>query len=163
MARSEFLYIPGKIYWCRGTVPEVYGDERFWSVTVYPTTDGMKVVKSLYEAPPIMNRLRRDDDGDFIKFKRPCSKKFKGAITALLPPRIIDKDDQPITALVGNGSDGIVKVEVYSFNKPRVGRAARWDSLRIDNFVPYESKRDMLAEEERQVRNFDKQPLLPAF
>lgn len=163
MAKSQFLYIEGKIFWCRAVIPEVWADERFWSVTVYPNAKGLAVVKSLLEPPSIMNKLKRDEDGDYIRFKRPCQRKFNGEIKAFTPPVVLDKEGQPLTTLVGNGSDGIVKLEVYQFNKPRYGRAARWESLRIDNLIPYESKRDQTEAEERQTRNFDQQPVMPSF
>ena len=165
MARAtNYVYVPGKLFWVRSIQPETFGDESFWSVTVYPTPDGMKEIKKLKEHPAIMNVLKRDEDGDYIKFKRPCQKRWGGQVRAFTPPLILDKDGKPLTdVLVGNGSDGVVKLEVYQFSKPRVGRAARWESLRVDNLIPYEPNKDMMDNQQAQVAGLDKVPTLPSF
>lgn len=74
-----------------------------------------------------------------MTFRRPANKKIRGELRAFAPPNIMDKSGQLITDLIGNGSDGIVKLEIYGF-KPPIGNpaiAARLLAIRVDNLVPY--------------------------
>lgn len=142
MPTKEYEYVSGKLFWVKHKVPEAYGEDRFWSVTIYPDAEGMKAVSRLREAPSVLNKLKEDDDGEYIRFKRACQKKVRGTWRVYDPPTVLDREGKPLDDLIGNGSDGTVKLEVYKWSTPFPGKAARWESLKVDNLVPYTSKRD---------------------
>lgn len=160
--KKEYAYIPGKIIWCKHKIPEAWEDDRFWSIIVYPNDEGKQVIKKLKEPPAILNVMKKDDDGEYMKFKRPCQKDIKGRLVTFDNPIVLDRDGQPFDGMVGNGSDGVVKLLVYKYRQGK-GRAVRWESVRIDNLIPYERERDMPEEQQLQIKGLDQQPQQPMF
>lgn len=57
---------------------------------------------------------------------------------ALEAPKVVDADDNPVTAMIGNGSVGNVQVFSYDYNvSGRKGTAAMLTKVRITNLVEY--------------------------
>ena len=102
----------------------------------------------------IMNEAKLDDDGHYISLKRPWTRKYKGQDVGFTPPVVLDKNNMPWPSdkWVGHGSDVTIKCEYYTFKPPfkqKRGSAIRLVSARIEDYVPYEPKRDLT---EHQVK-----------
>jgi hypothetical protein len=98
--------------------------------------------------------MKKDDDGYYIQFSREPSKLMRGKVVAFAAPKVVDKDGVPIDgSRVGNGSDVTVRLEVYQHGTPNGGKAkaARFDSIRIDNLVPYQPDRDLGSQDEKDA------------
>jgi hypothetical protein len=85
-----------------------------------------------------------ETDGWYLTLSRRVSITVKGREVGLEPPKVIDKEGAPITVMVGNGSDGVAKCVLWSFNPmPGIsGKALRWEGLRVDNLIPFDSNKD---------------------
>lgn len=157
MAKTEYIKIPGKLSWVKTSNPNKWHK---WTVTVHPTPDGLELVRNL-QADGVKNVLSKDEDGWKVTFSRPTSKEIKGKVVGLVPPEVFQADGvTPLRdILVGNGSDGVVKLEVYTHGIPgsdKKAKAARFLSLRIDNLIPFELKRDFDEDGQRAAEGLDK-------
>lgn len=170
---ADWVYLKGKFKWCRPNKPDPWGN---WKTDFYPTSEDMEKFRELKKTHPttgalgIRNVIKKDDDGEFITVRRPLEKEYGGVMKGFVPPMMLDgtkkMDDGnymplPIGTLIGNGSDGVLKIEVYSYRDPTSkgkARAIRWAGGRIDNLVPFEGKKDYSPDEEKQAEGFDKQP-----
>ena len=152
----DYVYFKGKCSWANHLV---VADSEFnkWHVTLHFTPESLEEFRAL----KLRTHLKKDDDGYFAKLSRPVNKMIKGKLIAFLPPKIFDKDGQPYTGTIGNGSDVTVKCEVYKYTPPggkeRLN-AIRMESMRIDNLVPYEPKRDYTPAEAKAADGLTDQP-----
>lgn len=159
---TDYVFISGVLSWVQTARPNKWDK---WSVTVHPNEDGLAKIRDL-QAEGLKNVLSKDEDGWKVTFSRPIQlKKRDGSVSPMQPPLVLDKDNKPIIdKLIGNGSTGTVKLEVYKHRIPmsegKTAKAARFAAIKIDNFVPYESKRDMSDDELKQTKGLeDVQPL----
>lgn len=132
---TDFVKIKGKLKWARTIKPEEYEGTRFWRVTVYPDAESLPIVEDLVKQG-IKNVLKKDEEGYYISFKRPTEKDFNGVVKAFDPPKVTDKDGNPLDVLIGNGSVGVVELECYGYRK-RSGKAARLFGIQVTELVPY--------------------------
>lgn len=163
---QTFLYFKGKAKWARLQQPDEHGN---YGMNLYLTQesygDFMRELKE--KDPAVLNVVGKDEDGYFVKFKRPTSKLMRGKITTFAPPVVVDGSKTlpdgshpPLTDMLGNGSDVTVKVLVYPYNKPTggKGRATRLESVRVDNLIPYTPKKDFDEGQQNQVEGLSEQP-----
>lgn len=141
--KEEEVFIKGKIKWCKHLRPDDLYPPGKWSVVMYIEGEDLEKVRQ-WQADGIKNAVKKDEDGWYITLSRKVSILVKGHERGLEPPKVIDKEGKPITELVGNGSDGIAKCVLWSFNPmPGIsGKALRWEALRVDNLVPFDSNKD---------------------
>lgn len=126
---TEIFYFTGTAQWLKARKP----DEKYnnYSVDLYLDDTSMKVFK----ASGLQLEVKKDDKGEFVKFRRPHAKPIKNEMVEFGPPKILDKDGKTeFDGLVGNGSKVTIKVSVYDSMK---GKGHRWESARIDELVPY--------------------------
>jgi hypothetical protein len=161
MAYTEYEYFQGKAHWAKLNTPDLQFNN--WNVKVYLTPDSYDKFMKLREpkggVDGILNEVRQEEDGYSVVFRRPCSKTWLGKETLLPPPIVVDKDGNPFSGGIGNGSDITVKCERYTYNKPfkkGKGTAIRMMGVRIDNLVPYERK-DLTKDQEIQIKGIDEQ------
>jgi len=163
MASTEYVFVKGKLSWVKTTVPNEWGK---WTCTIHPNEESLNKIRDL-QAEGVKNVLKKDDDGYYVTFSRPTQKMIKGKVIGLAPPEVLQADGKtPLTGqLVGNGSDGVVKVEVYSHSTPGGGKAkaARLLSIKIDNLIPFELKRDFTAGQQEAVAGLPEQQPEPMF
>ena len=150
MSSTEYVFIQGKLSWVRCESPNEWGK---WTVCVHPTAESLEKIREL-QAQGMKNVIKKDDDGYYTTFGRPTQKMLKGKVIGFAPPEILIPDGKnddgtprvkKLTGiLVGNGSDGVVKLEVYSHGTPGGGKAksSRLLSILVTNLVPFEIKRD---------------------
>lgn len=163
------VYIQGKAKWAKLVTPDT--KYNCWSVVVYPNDESYKLLLDLKadkgDTSGILNPIKKDDDGYNITLKRPIQKLMAGKVTSFSPPIVVEADgENPLrNALVGNGSDITCKVQVYNYNKPQGGKgtAIRLESVRVDNLVPFEIKRDFDKDQQRQVAGVAEAPPQPLF
>ena len=167
MAKS-LKYLQGKVSWVKHIKPdEKYGK---WTVKLHPDNPSLEKIREMQTSQNgvtgIKNILGKDDDGYFMNFSRPTKKEFKRRdgmteTRAFAPPVVVTKDGTPWDDKgIGNGSDGTVELEYYTFNAPGGGKgsAVRWERLRIDTLVPYDIKKDLTPEELKEMGPIVVQP-----
>lgn len=170
MARTEIHYWKGKVKWCKPHAPDPWGN---WKTDFYPIPEDLEKIKALKKTSDagvngIKNVIKKDEDGEFLALRRPQQKLMRGKVMGFTPPEVLDGAttlpdgtnpplrDQPI----GNGTDATVKVLVYTHGTPGGGqaRAMRWESIRIDNLVPYKSREDFDPVTQKQIEGLSEQP-----
>jgi hypothetical protein len=141
---SVDVFLKGKLKWVQTKQPDQFGN---WKATIYPDAESLEIIRTL-QAKGLKNVLGKDDEGYHITFRRPQNKKVRGELRGFTAPVVLLGDGSICNDLVGNGSDGYLKVEVYDYKPPvgQMAKAARLVSLRIDNLVPY--NKDMLPKEQ---------------
>jgi hypothetical protein len=131
-------------------------------------------LRNLIGEKGLKTQIKKDDDGWFVRLNRVCELTLKtGKIVGMLPPEVFDgmhpiKDEDgkvvgypPLSEPIGNGSDGVAKIEVYPYTIPHTdgkkGYALRWHSLRIDTLVPF-NKASFDEAMDNGVRGLPEQP-----
>lgn len=161
----EWVYFQGKGSWFKNLQQ---GDNEYknWNVKLHFLPQSYDAFMQLKErdgdVEGIMNEVKRDDDGYYHLFKRPMFKDFGMGEEPLLPPEIVDADNQPWdrNTLIGNGSDITIKCECYKYTNRRTkkrGKAIRLVAVMINNLVPY-SKDDFTANERIAIEGLSEQP-----
>lgn len=156
--RTETVFVKGKFKWVKHIRPDPMYNK--WSMVLYPDAESLDKIK-LLKKEGVQNHLKMDDDGWFIQFSRPQSRTFGGKEEGMIPPRVIDKMGVPILVPIGNGSDGIVELEVYQHKTQKEGerkKAARWAGLRVDNLVEFKPQTDYSEEELLAIKKLSEEP-----
>lgn len=132
MATTE-VYLSGKAKWAKVYKP----DEKYrnWTINLYLDDDSLKK----YKASGMSMAFKEDDDGSFVTFRRPEAKLIKNEMVKFTPPKVVNKDGEPISDNIGNGSDVTIKVIVYDTVK---GPGHRLEAVRIDKLVEYAGKKE---------------------
>ena len=93
----------------------------------------------------IRTKPQTDKEGDtFNVFKRPPKKKIKDEIVDFGPPEVVNKDGEPITSLIGNGSKAEIEVVVYD---TMAGKGHRLNKVTVTDLIEYEPAEKIEAEE----------------
>lgn len=156
---TEFAYIKGKASWIFLKNVSDFSD---WRITLHLDAEQVNKVLDL-QTQGVKNQLKKDDDGYYVRFRRPTEIKFKDKITglertiAMKPPEVVIINDQGepeiFDGFIGAGSDVEVKLEVYQHGTPGGGKAkaARLLGVRVDHLVPY-TKENWTDETTRAVK-----------
>jgi hypothetical protein len=158
MATNTYEFLQGKGYWVTTQGPDQYGK---FGLKFYPNEASYQKILKLKEPPAILNVIGKDEDGYFIRISRPASINTKKGPVALQKPVILDKDGNPFTGLIGNGSDLTLKVQIRNWKRPGTqtpGRSIRLEAIRIDNLIPYEKERDFTEEQKRLAAKLEDAP-----
>ncbi len=153
---SEIMELKGKLMWVRCVEPNKYGK---WSLELYPDTDSLEKLREL-QADGIKNVIKKDDDGYHVQISRPLTIEFqKGVVQSVTPPKIRDKEKLPLpeNIRIGNGTDGVVAVEIYKYKLPNSEKrtsAMRLYGIQVDNLVPFELNQDE-AQSENATEGWD--------
>lgn len=135
---SEILQFKGKFTWCQLVNLNKYGK---WSLNLYPDHEALEKIREL-QAEGVKNVIKKDDDGYYLQISRPAQIEFvKGQAQSVTPPVVRDKDKNalPNNVEIGDGSDGLVAVEVYSYKLPNTekrSKAMRLYGIEVHNLVP---------------------------
>lgn len=156
---SKEINLSGKGKYIRMVNLDKYGK---WSLLLYldkPSLDTWAELK----AAGILNTLKMDADGQYVRLSCPPNKEFRGVKTPLPPPIVIDKDGNSLqNILIGNGSDITASLVMYTFNKQfggGQGAAIRLKGIKVNNLVPYQPAVSGDDDEKKQVGNLHKQPV----
>lgn len=137
---STIIELKGKIMWARLVDLNKYGK---WSLDLYPDNAALEILREL-QADGIKNVIKKDDEGYHVQISRPAQIELqKGQVQSVTPPKVRDKDKQPLpdNIRIGNGSDGTVAVEVYTHRVPnseKRAKAMRLYGVQVENLVPFE-------------------------
>lgn len=88
----------------------------------------------LFKKSGLQLQIRDNEDGIFVKFKRPAQKIIKQELVNQGPPEVIFTGGEEPGTLIGNGSKVNVTVSVYDTVK---GKGHTWESLTVDELVPF--------------------------
>lgn len=127
---TQTIYVEGVVKWPRVYQDQMdtkYGDK--FHITLYPDEAGIHLLKSSGSRL----KWKEDEDGSFVKITRDNMKNFKGKEEILGPPKVIDKDNNPFSLRIGNGSKVTAKVSVYD---SAFGKGTRLEAVRVDEYVP---------------------------
>lgn len=151
MANAKYIKLKGKGMWTKSlftaeTWDGPKGPESSWSVTLYPDSPSLEIVREL-QGDGLKNKIKRDDDGWYVKFKRPVEKDMGGKKVTFPAPKIT-LNGEHFEGPIGFGSDIEVTLEVYKHRVPGGGNsvAARLESVDVLSLVPYE-KQEQKSEE----------------
>lgn len=153
---SRTVFLQGKGKWITVKVPDKFNK---YGLSFYPNEKALEILRDL-QSEGLLNRMKKDDDGYFMRISRPASKEIKGKVRGFEPPTLLGPDSLPLTdTLVGNGSDVTCKVDIYTYPTPTGGKgiAMRLDSIRVDNLIPY-TKDDFTPEQKALVDGMEEQP-----
>ena len=138
----SYIDIEGELHWARVDKPETDPwNNTKWKVTVYPTQEAMPKILDL-QAQGCRNTLKKDEKGYSITFSRPVEFKNKAGVVVsrLDKPKVFKTDGvTPLEGLIGNGSKGVVRIELRSFKTPQGGQghSARLEAIKVDELSPY--------------------------
>lgn len=138
---STIQELKGKLMWVRCNDLNKYGK---WSLDLYPDQESLEVLRRL-QAEGIKNVIKLDDEGQYhIQISRPAELELqKGTKISVAPPKLRMQDRSPLpeNIRIGNGSDGVVAVEVYTHRVPnsdKRAKAMRLYGVEVHNLVPFE-------------------------
>lgn len=156
---NEFQFWSGKADWCFVDRLDNFGR---YSVRLYPDTNAYNEIMKLKQEG-LQNVIKKDDNGYYLNVSRPPEIKMRnGATIALSAPELLDADGKtPIRGtMIGNGSDVTIKVEIrrYKTLQKKDALSARMVSVRVDNLVPVEPKRDFPPALAKAVAGLDTAP-----
>jgi hypothetical protein len=142
---EEAVYLKGICKWVKHLQPDFkWEPDGKWSMVIYLEGEELEKARLLIGRDKIKNSLRNDDDGWYLTLSRKCSYEVRGRKVGREPPkvfRMVDGVEVPITEMVGNGSSGVAKCILWSStNFP--GKNLRWEALRVDNLVPFNTETD---------------------
>lgn len=122
-----------------------------WTVTIYPDATSLELIRGL-QADGLKNNLKKDEENQYyVSFHRDPTKMMRGKLVSFAQPKVVDKEGKLMDgSLIGWESDVTVRLEVYRSAPNSAYRyvGARWDSLRVNNLVPWESTRELGPEEQ---------------
>lgn len=160
-----YLSLAGKAKWVNVTKLDDYGK---WGLILYPDKDSLEKINKLktgwYEdVEGIKNEIKKDDDGYNVRITRSQQKITRTKTINFTAPLLLKADGEtPLqNTLVGNGSDVTCQVEVYFYKPPmknKQGCAWRLQSIRVDNLIPYEGKRDMTDQDQKLIKTIANVP-----
>lgn len=127
---TKVFYFSGTCKWAKLAKPDtkynnfgldLYLDDKSWEA---------------FKKSELQLKVKKDDDGSYVSFKRPVSKLIKGELVEFGPPEMLKVDGSPfdMSVLVGNGSTVTCKVVVYDSMK---GKGHRLEAVRIDELVEF--------------------------
>lgn len=129
----QTIYLTGEGKWCR--VHESQMDTKFGEKfnMMFKPDEASKIV---LKASGSRVKPHEEEDGTWYRFSRDNKKEFKGELTTLGPPKVIDAENKPLSAIIGNGSKLTVKLEIYD---SKYGKGTRLEAIRVDELVPYKN------------------------
>ena len=136
---TVFYTFSGTVKWAKVYRPDKFGN---FTIDFYPKD---KEVRKAIKDTGIRNRLYEDDEGNFFyRFRRAERKENKKTkeMMEFGPPKVLDSDGEPMTDLIGNGSEITVKISVYDFSSPEhgTGKGHRLEEVMVENLVEYKKE-----------------------
>lgn len=129
------IELEGELSWVKAVTPDEYEGKRNWSACTTLNPDALQMIMEL-KAEGVKNVLKKDDQNRwYIKVSRRDGIYKGDKMTKVLnPPVVTDAEGNIIDGdTVGNGSKGILKIDVYEH--PVKGgtkaKAMRLESIKI--------------------------------
>lgn len=133
---SKSFYFKGMLKWAKVHTPDDMFD--VYTLDLHLNDES----KKLFKDSELQLKVRESEDGEYIKLRRPVSKKINNEVVDIGPPTVMvfneDTGEYENTKkLIGNGSTGACKVRVY--DTPR-GKGHELVAVFVDDLVEYETK-----------------------
>lgn len=137
------IELEGELSWVKAVTPEEYEGKKSWSTTITLDPAGVNTVMEL-KAEGVKNVLKKNDKNQwYVKFSRPVEvKRGDKVVKVLSAPIVTDTEGNVIDGMtVGNGSKGIITLDIYEHNVKGGGKAkaARLEAIKITELVKYGS------------------------
>ena len=125
---TKYYYLSGTAKWAKLKKP----DDKYnnFQLPLYLDKKSLELYKTL----GLGLKVKTDDEGTFVTFKRPVSKQIRDEIVEFGPPKVFNADTSEFDGLVGNGSEVTAKISVYDTMK---GPGHRLESVRVEKLVEY--------------------------
>lgn len=137
----------GKALWAKIYEADEFRGSTNFTIDLEADTDAVKA----YKASGIQGKIKENENGPLLKFKRAETKLIKGQKHTFAPPKVYDKDGKVLVEykknadgtgfervgspiLIGNGSTVEVTVSVYPTS---MGPGQRLESVRIIDLIEY--------------------------
>lgn len=114
--------------WAKVKTPEEFRGTSKYSLDLYLDHAQLEDFRDLGTSV----KIRKDDEGSFVKLSRYTEKEFKGEKVLYEAPKVW-KDGEAFEGLIGNGSKVTCRVSVYGDKI----KAHRLEAIRIDELVEY--------------------------
>lgn len=134
---SKIYKFAGKCKWAK--VHKVDPKYQQYTIDVYLDEPSM----ALYKQSGCQMKIKENEDGEFVTFRRAHQQLIKQDLVEFGKPTVIDREGKTITENVGNGSDVVVKVEVYDSQK---GKGHRLEAVCVLDLVPFGEKEEIAPE-----------------
>jgi hypothetical protein len=145
-ATKTFKFV-GKAQWAKVYEADEFRGTKNWKIDLNLDKENLEV----YKESGIQGKVRENEEGPLVSFKRPTTKLIKGVQQIFSGPRIIDKDGKPIVeykknaegtafdrvgepVLIGNGSVVECTVSVYPTS---MGPGQRLETVKIIDLIEY--------------------------
>ena len=125
---TQYFYLSGKAKWAKLFKP----DEKYGNYQIDLYLD--KASEELFDTIGLQLTKKKNEEGAFVTFRRAPKKLIKGELVDFGPPTVLDKDNNPINLLVGNGSEVTIKIAAFDTVK---GKGHRLDTVRVEKLVEY--------------------------
>lgn len=129
---SKVYYFEGTLNWCKVRTPDPEYNNYQVEMVLSPAS------KELFDASGLRLKVKETEDGlSSVKFRRSAeAKDYKtDQMRVQHPPELIcENTPENWNGLVGNGSQGVVKVEVYDSKK---GKGHRLIAVKVTDLVEY--------------------------
>jgi hypothetical protein len=153
---SNYIKLKGKFYWAQYLVnpQEPFNDPDpkepkapTWNITFAPDKDALEIIRDL-QGEGIKNVIKKDRETNEnrVRFSRPSWIKRRGVHEPMSPPKVVGADPKKI----GNGSEGILTLDVYEHNTPggkAKVKAARLYGVEITKLVEFNKTTEAPTEE----------------
>lgn len=167
---TNYYNIRGFIKWAKAYEPDEYLGVKRWITNFYPA-DALEMEKM--KSSGLSLKIGKDEDGEFVRLRRPVKKEIKDDIVVFAPPKItglvnvsyVDQDGNPITShnkgdgkeihmrgekvTLGNLTEGVINYSVYSTQK---GNGHRWEGFRVTKLVEFNSEESIDPPEEEETK-----------
>jgi hypothetical protein len=125
---TEFLYFRGKSKWAQLVTPDKEYDN--FKINVYLDDAS----RALFKESGLQLEPKTDEDGEYVVFRRKNYQQIKKDLVHWGAPKVIDREGAPVSELIGNGSEVVVKVQAYDSKK---GKGHRLDTVQVLELIPY--------------------------
>lgn len=166
---TNYYNIRGFIKWAKLYEPDEYLGAKRWIVNFYPK-DAFQMEK--LKESGLGLKISKDEDGEYVRLRRPVKKEIKDNIVIFAPPKItglvnvdyVDQDGNPITSYnkgdgkeihmkgekepLGNLTEVVVNYSVYTTAK---GNGHRLEGLRVVELVKYEESVEAPVNEDEMI------------
>lgn len=139
---TSYIFVPGFIKWAKG-LAEADKEYNTYNAQLVVTAEE----RDRLEAAGCQATFKKDDQGYVFKIKSSTTRPIKDRVTGLTkdveasPPDVflVSPDSGKHVSLdpktVGNGSEVLVKLELYDTRKG--GKGTRLVAVRVDNYIEY--------------------------
>jgi hypothetical protein len=127
---TKTIKLKGVLKYHKLNEPDEFKGQKFWSINFYPDQASLATFQGLN----LMNKIYEDEDGKWIRLKRPVEKRMRDEMVRFGPVVIVDTDNNVLSGPLGFGTEIEVDLTVYS---SAMGSGSRLEKITVTKLVPY--------------------------